>query len=231
MIRRDYILRMIEEFLQALSRIKALKRDQLSQEAAVTLDEEFKRLTGDGGKRLTQLTETKLLALLMKGEPTQVIHTKTLLLAALFKEAAEVAALQNQPEESRNCHLKGLHLLLHALGRGESEEMPDYVPKVAQFVTGLAGAPLPFETDALLMHHYERTGQFSKAEDSLFAMLEVEPENRRIIEFGISFYERLLIQSDANLSLGNLPRTEVEAGLAELRQKSQLLSSERPDGK
>jgi len=35
MIRRDYILRMIEEFIQALSRIRALKKDQLWSEAAV----------------------------------------------------------------------------------------------------------------------------------------------------------------------------------------------------
>src|SRR2546426_11370313 len=94
MIRRDYILRMIEEFVQALNRIRALKKDQLWQQTAVTLDEEFKRLTGEGGGRLARLTETELLALLMKGEPTQVIHTKTLLLVALLKEAGELAAVQ-----------------------------------------------------------------------------------------------------------------------------------------
>ena len=48
MIRRDYILRMIEEFMQALSRIRSLKQDQHWQEAAGALDEEFNRLIGEG---------------------------------------------------------------------------------------------------------------------------------------------------------------------------------------
>jgi hypothetical protein len=43
-IRRDYILRMIEEFVQALARINALKKDRRWQEAAGVLDEEFQRL-------------------------------------------------------------------------------------------------------------------------------------------------------------------------------------------
>src|SRR5438876_4702678 len=101
--------------------------------------------------------------------------------------------------------------------------MPEFVPKVEQFVATLAEAPLPLETHALLMHHYERIGELAKAEDALFAMLDADSQNPRLIEFGISFYERLLGQSDAILTGGNLPRPEVEAGLAELRRRSARL--------
>ena len=38
MIRQDYILRMIEEFMQALSRIASLKRGQLWREAEAETD-------------------------------------------------------------------------------------------------------------------------------------------------------------------------------------------------
>jgi hypothetical protein len=69
------------------------------------------------------------------------------------------------------------------------------------------------------MEHYERTGQFGKAEDSFFAILDADPDNSVAVEFGISFYERLLRQDDLRLAEGNLPRAEVEAGLAELRGK------------
>jgi hypothetical protein len=67
------------------------------------------------------------------------------------------------------------------------------------------------------MQHYEVTGEFGKAEDCLFAMLEAEPGNAALVEFGIDFCERLRGQSDASLASGNLPRAELEAGLAELR--------------
>jgi hypothetical protein len=69
------------------------------------------------------------------------------------------------------------------------------------------------------MEHYERTGQFGKAEDALFAILEGGVDGELAVNFGISFYERLLGQSDARLSEGNLPRSEVEAGLQELRER------------
>ena len=39
------------------------------------------------------------------------------------------------------------------------------------------------------------------------------------LNFGISFYERLLGLTDSQLADGNLPRAEVEAGLQELRDK------------
>ena len=48
MIRRDYILRMIEEFAQALARIHSLKVSRRWGEAVADMDAEFKKLIGDG---------------------------------------------------------------------------------------------------------------------------------------------------------------------------------------
>jgi hypothetical protein len=218
-IRRDYILRMIEEFIQALARISALKKGQHWQEAAGVVDEEFQRLIGTGAQAVARLTETELLARLIRGEPTQAVHEKTLILTALLKEAGEVAATQGREEESRACYLKGLHLLLGTLAREEVGALPDFVPRVEVFVAVLRGLALPLETQALLMQHYERSEQFAKAEDALFAMLEAEPANAGLVDFGVTFYERLRGQSDASLAAGNLPRAELEAGLAELRKR------------
>lgn len=219
MIRRDYILGMIEEFIQAMARLRALKTDQRWQETAGLVDEESQRLIGAGAQAVAQLTETELLARLIRGEPTQAVHEKTLILTALLKEAGDVAAAQERVEESRSCYLKGLRLLLEALAREETSTFPDFVPRVEMFAAALRGSPLPLETQALLMQHYERSGEFAKAEDALFAMLEAEPGNAGLVDFGITFYERLRGQSDAALMAGNLPRAELEAGLAELRRR------------
>ena len=220
MIRRDYILRMIEEFIQALARVNALKQDRRWQEAAGVVDEEFQRLIGMGAEAVARLTETELLATIIRGEPTQAVRDKTLMLTALLKEAGDVAAMQERAEESRSCYLKGLHLLLETLAHEEVSAFPEFVPRVEMFVAVLRDSPLPLETQALLMQHYERSGEFAKAEDALFAMLEAEPGNAGLVEFGASFYKRLQGQSDAALEAGNLPRPELEAGLAELRKRS-----------
>ncbi len=216
MIRRDDILRMIEEFLQALARIHSFKKGQRWDEASEALEAEFKRLIGDGAKAVARLSETELLARLVQGGPTPVVRHKTLLLTALFSEAGDVAAAQDRMDESRECYLKALHLLLDSLARVEVFECPEFVPKVERLVTALA-TPLPVRTCALLMQHYERTGEFAKAEDALFAMLYAEPDNAAIVEFGLAFYQRLLTQSDAALSAANLPRSEVEEGLKDLQ--------------
>ena len=224
MIRQDYILRMIEEFMQVLSRIKSLKRGQLWREADELIDSEFKRLISAGPQAAAQMSETELLAKLIQGEPTQVVHHKALLLTTLLKEAGDLALTQNRAAESRACYLKGLNLLLETLARAEASAFPDFVPKVEAFVQALRDASLPLTTQARLMQHYERIGEFGKAEDALFGMLEVEPHEARLLDFGIGFYERLAGQSDTTLSAGNLPRGELQAGLAELERRKRGLS-------
>ena len=219
MIRRDYILRMIEEFMQVLSRIASLKRGQLWREADGVLDTGFQRLVSAGAEAVSRMSETELLAKLIQGEPTQVVHHKALLLTTLLKEAGDLALAQNRLTESRTCYLKGLNLLLETLARAEASEVPDFVPRADVFVNALQDSPLPRNTQARLMQHYERLGDFGKAEDALFAMLEAEPEEPRLREFGITFYQRLGGQSDASLSAGNLPRAELNAGLAELERR------------
>ncbi len=222
MIRRDYILRMLEEFFEVLARIRALQKGQKWNEAWVAAETEFRHLVGLGAKDIARLSETELLARLIKGEPTQAVREKTLLLATLLKEAGDIAAAEGRSADSLSAHLKGLHLLLGVLARDEPFECPAFVPRVEGFLAALGDFVLPLSTQAMLMQHYERLGEFAKAEDALFAMLELEPNNPGLLSFGISFYRRLQGQSDDALTQGNLPRAELEAGLAQLlaRQKA-----------
>ena len=224
MIRRDYILRMIQEFMQVLSRIRGLKQAQQLPETARALDEEFQRLLGNNAEAIVRLSEIELLAKLIQGEPTQSVREKTLMVTALLKEAGDLAAAQGSEERSRICYLKGMHLLLHALAQADTGELPEFVPKIELFLAGLERSALPAPTHALLMQHYERIGDFAKAEDSLFTMLESDPDNPGIIEFGIAFYDRLATKDDSALAAGNLPRTELEAGLAELQTRKSAIS-------
>ncbi len=219
MIRRDYILRMIEECIRALARINSLKQDQRWTEASVELDGEFRKLLGADAPEVARLSESDLLARLMQDGPTHALREKTLVLTTLLQEAGDVAAAAERTEASRDCYLKALHLLLEALARGEVFECPAFVPKVERLRAALAGAPLSGRTYAMLMQHYERTGEFAKAEDALFVLLDAESDNPALVEFGIMFYQRLLALSDAVLTAANLPRAEVAGGLQELQQR------------
>ena len=65
----------------------------------------------------------------------------------------------------------------------------------------------------------EPQADYLKAEDALFVILDDDPTSEAVLDFGVLFYERLRGQGDAALLVGNLPRKEVEVGLAELRRR------------
>ncbi len=219
MLRRDYILRMIEEFMQVLSRINSLKKAENWQNASVAVDDAFQKLIGADACKVARLSETELLAKIVHGAPTQAVRDKTLMVTTLLAEAGEIAAAGSRIEDGNVCYLKALNLLLDVLGSEDVFECPEFVPKVELFVSRLRDCELPPRTQVRLMQYYERSGEFGKAEDALFAMLQADQTNSGLIEFGLSFYRRLAAKSDSGLAEGNLPRSEMEAGLAELESR------------
>jgi hypothetical protein len=220
MIQRDYILRMIEEFRRVVEVIMAYRSEGRWQEVVGTVDEQFQRLIGVPAQQAIHLSETDLTARLMRGEATQVVRDKMLFLIRLFKEAGDAAVAQDRMDEGHNLLLRGLELRVGTYWGEEPSEHADFAPPVEAFTGALAGTTIPPRSQAMLMHHYERTGAFGKAEDALYALLEAAPDNHEVVDWGITFYERLQGRSsDSALEAGNLPRSELEAGLSELKAR------------
>src|SRR5262245_21587078 len=126
MIRRDYILRMVQQVGEALARISALKQGEKWKQTEEAVDEEFNRLVGAGPQAVAQLSETELLAKLTQGEPTQIVRHKMLLLTTLLKEAGDAATAQGNIEQGHAYYLKGLHLLLDVMACNEEVEYPGF---------------------------------------------------------------------------------------------------------
>src|SRR5579872_1250436 len=120
MLRRDYILRMIEEFVKALARIRSLKKDQRWAEAQEELQGQLGALASLSLDQLVQLSETELLASVCQNEPSQTVRPKMLLLATLLNEAGDVAANQGGAEMARQYYLKALNVLLSTLAREDA---------------------------------------------------------------------------------------------------------------
>jgi hypothetical protein len=219
MLRRDYLLRMIQQAAEALARIDRLKRDRRWENAGEAVDAELEQLVGVDARTVSQLSQTELLARVIRGESTLAVKEKTLFVSALLKQAGDVAVEQDKVEEGRACYIKGLQLLLDALSEPDVREFPEFTPRVELFTIALSEAPLPMQTAGSLMQHYERTGQFAKAEDALFSMIELHPDNPELLDFGVAFCKRLLTKPDDALVVGNLPRDEVECSLNELSEK------------
>ncbi|HXC37127.1 MAG TPA: DUF6483 family protein [Candidatus Acidoferrales bacterium] len=223
MIRRDYLLRQLEQFVVVLEKLAGLGKAGKWDEASSVAGSQFKALAGAEPAELLAMSDTDLIAHLSEGNTSYGIHERFSMVARLFKENGDILRAQGRIEESHACYLKGLHLLLDAIADDPTAPRPDFLPTVEAFVIGLHDSSLNLETNAMLMRHYEQLREYAKAEDSLFNMLDAEPGNVELLDFGIRFYERLLRTDDEALELGNLPRAEVEAGLVELNGRKREL--------
>lgn len=219
MIRRDYLLRQIEEFVAVLTKLAGLAKAGRWEEASSAAAAQMKALAGADVTELLRMSDTELIARLAEGDTTYGIQEKISMVARLFKENGDILKGQGKLEESRACYLKGLRLVLDSVANEPAAFRPDFVPSVEAFLIGLHESSLDLETNAMLMRHYEQLREYGKAEDSLFNMLDADRANVELLEFGVGFYDRLLRLDDETLELGYLPRAEVKAGLAELKRR------------
>lgn len=214
MLRRDYIIQMIQELGQFLARIRQKVSAEEYSEAQGELEAALAKLLGPG-RDVTQLSETELMALLTVEGPTQMVREKTLLLVALLQEAGKVRVADGREAEGEACWLKALNLLLTLKLQDTDLQFPEFVPKIDLLRDQLRDAELPLQTLAALWRYYERNAEFGRAEDALAELQEAQPDNPALREEARAFYERLLRESDSALEAGNLPRAEVKAGLDE----------------
>jgi hypothetical protein len=220
MMQHDYILRLIEQLGQVLTVVLRLKKEERYEDALAVIDETLRRHVGFTLAETEALSADDLVALVRltrsKGMDNAVIADKLTALAILLREEAEIYTAQHDLERGDDRRLKALQVYLAVLAEedpGSTHTAAAIEPLVAQ----LAAYDLPARAKDQLWQFYDRSGQFSKAEDWLFELLEDEQASPDTVARGVDFYERLCRMSDDELLAGDLPREEVLAGLLQLQ--------------
>lgn len=224
MVRRDYILRMIEQIgvaWAALVRSAGLRADGRYEQAELLLEQILRQHLGFGGDTPGRLSADELIALVRLGRSASVdesvIAERLLLLGAILHERAELSLARGLPDEAADFAAKALRVDLTVLvEEGHDDERARAA--LAPLLGLLAGYEIPDRLREQLWRFHERRGEFASAEDWLFALLEDEPA---MLPEGLAFYERLAALPDAALVAGDLPRDEVLAALAELRARAE----------
>lgn len=223
MFRNDYVMRMIEQFGNALGVMLGLKRELKPQEALELLEQTYKRLFGLNPNLIRALSERDLTDLLNRqGEATA---EKMLVIAGLMKEEASLSAMLDRPDAGRRLGLKSLNLTLMAARDNTAVPWLDIRGQVEELLELLSGYALPAATQEMLWDYYDSTGRYAEAEDVLFELLdeagernEAEQNTRaRLLKRAAQFYERLLTVDEETLEAGRLPLDEVRDGLEEVR--------------
>ena len=208
--RNDYILREIEQLVQFIVRLFHLDVRQI-EKLEGEVDRASREFTGLGFPTLEALPADQLLLLFKPGDRLDV--TKAFASAMLLSRAAETRMrLTGDPVNSPIQLVKALILFNECLAEPDERICRHARKEVEGFLPRLLDRDW-VSTD--LARFYELTGQYGRAEDALFDVLEAAGDEAE--EFAFAFYDRLLEKTDEELAGGNLPRTEILEALDQLR--------------
>jgi hypothetical protein len=212
MITRDYIMRMINQLTASLARVLFLKNAREFPQALTELQKTCRQLIGADLKFLQRLSDVQLIELL--GADRELAGSKYYVLGMLFKEQSEMDLLLGRREGHPGHLTTALSLLIEALLTAESTIDAGQAETIDHIIQQLRDPDIPMHIRAKMFSYYERVGRYDKAEDVLFDLISAGTVSA---SRGLEFYERLMEKPTDDLLRGNLPRQEVEEGLAALR--------------
>jgi tetratricopeptide (TPR) repeat protein len=211
---RDYILRQVEMAAQMLARILGLARQGQRDQAIGLFDQAYQPLVGVSGRVVATLTEEQLLTLLTSGSSPDARRVAVAMELLLVEGDLHDQAGRAADAAARYRRALGLAAYL----AGHTTSLPD--PALAERLAARAAAlDLAPRQRMDLCRLQEAVGRYADAEDSLFEVIDGDPDDGTAVDQGIAFYQRLLAKEDADLEAGGLPRDEVRAALAELLRR------------
>jgi len=208
-LQRDWLMKQIEMVGRMLAAILGTARSGQPLEALGMFDQAYQPLLGVGAKLIPMLSDEQLLGLLRPGGVADPHRWP--LVVRLLKTEGDLYAEIGEDRQALARYGKAL-MLLRELG-GERLPEPDLAAELAR---SLRAYELPPGIRIDVAWLYERAGCYADAEDTLFEGIEDSGGDEELVEAGIGFYQRLLTRDDADLAAGDLPRAEVQSGLAEL---------------
>lgn len=226
MMHQDYLMRMITQFSRVMGVLMGLIRERKPEQAFIMIHDLYRLITGRDADEIHSLSEQQLLKLLLGGDRPD--PERLLMVAQLLKEEGDVFVSLEDSTASYILHCKSLYLFLAAAKHHADTRLIEYPNEIEQLLQRLSMYVLPESILYELWPYFESRSFYSRAEDTLFELLEIVEQNpdrgekqlAGLIQEGIQFYERLLVLSDTELEHGKLPRVEVLEAMAELAQYS-----------
>ena len=214
MFEKDYIIRIIHQFAQMLALILFRIRSGNIEEAHQDIQAASERFLGLKLDLILSLSNQELIEML--GVNGELDVEKSYIAAQLLFCEANIRDANNE-SGSKGIYLRSLDLFLKSYAQMDETLKIEAVSTIEQILLVLQKQHLSMDIYKLLILYHEHQGEYSKAEDCLFELVENGCEEA--IQVGESFYSRLLNRTDQELKRGNLPLSEVNEGLQELKAK------------
>lgn len=213
-MRRDYLVRMIEEMTEMIGKVFGLKQERKFIEALWEIDDLYKGQFRLNSNLLRSLSARDITEMFRSGGEVEADKLQSL--AYIIKEEANIYYAMGKHDEGVIRFMKALHLYLTASLNGADRSLWNLDEEVKELLLHLKGYRLPTDTERILFRFEEEEGRFDQAENVLFRLLQDEaiPPSE-----GIAFYDRLLVLQPQILEQGGLPLSEVMEGLVELQSR------------
>ncbi|MGN7360570.1 DUF6483 family protein [Paenibacillus sp. SAF-054] len=214
MFRKDYLLQMVEDMVEMVGKVFGLKQQKKYAEALWEVDDLLSKNFRLNSKLLNSLSTEDMIEMFRLGGAIEADKLQGI--ARLLQEEGDIYLDMEQKDEGLTRLMKSLHLYLIADLHGADHTMLKLPERVEELKAQTRGYRLPAKTDKLLLGYEEEQGRYDEAENALYRLLD---QHEITEEEGLSFYQRLMERSDAELAAGGLPRAEVEEGADGLRRK------------
>jgi len=209
MLQRDYLMRMTEMLTAVIAKVMFNKEIKNYEEAEKEIETAAKTIVGLDLRIINILNPQDIIQLM---KTSDLYAGRCLVSAELLKEYADVHELNGKDNSS--IILKSLNLYIEAILSKELPEPEKYYSKINELISFIAESDLQDDLNFKIIDYYEFSGQYSKAEDMIFEL--IENNNKDIIDRSVSFYKKLLHRTDEELESGNLSREEVNDALDEI---------------
>ena len=215
MITRDYIMRMINLLAAALARVLSLKKEKDFPQALLEIERTYKHLLGVHREFLHRLSDIQMIDLL--GSDQTAASSKYYVLGMLLKEEGEILQLQEKSAEGFALSETSLSLLIESFLYANGPADENHAVAIDTLIERLRLQEVSPRVKEKMFTYFEHTGRYSKAEDTLFELIQTDPT---FMQRGVQFYRRLLSKTDDQLLRGNLPRVEIEQALEDLQERA-----------
>ncbi|HAS44450.1 MAG TPA: hypothetical protein DCS93_28485 [Microscillaceae bacterium] len=217
MIRKDYILKLIDQLVITLKKVQGLK-DREDYEEALEFIAEKKEAFLEIDAAYFDSLEAEDLDLLLKNDTQRGKEIWQFTANLLFEEAAIYDVLDQEAKVFRAYHQA--MIILTYLIKQNREISITLFEKLSTCVEYLRDFRLPLSSYAKIIEYYTATHKLDRAEDMLFQALQAHLDQKEaLLEMAHLFYGELLEFDNQTLKEGKLPRKEVEAGLRAFEKK------------
>jgi len=219
MIQKDYFLRMTEILAAVLTKVLFNKENKNYIDAEKEIESAAKTMVGLDLELIRILNIEDILKLM---KTSDLYAGRCLVSAELLREYSGLYEIKRKETEGKNFEMKSLHLYIEALLTKDLSEPEKYFKGINELISSCSDNEFSDNLNIKLIDYYEFSGQYSKADDIIFELLE--NQNEFVFDKAVSFYKKLQGKTNEELKTGNFSIEEVNEGLEEIQNMREELS-------